>query len=55
MTGLRVGDRSRCLHCGGRIALIHHPRVISLTAAVWVHTGVLRRLVSNHPAKGPTR
>lgn len=51
---MKAGDRSRCLHCGGKIVLIHDPRVISLTAGVWVHVGALRRAFGAHPAEGPS-
>lgn len=51
---MRVGDRSRCLRCGGKIVLIKHPRIISLTAALWVHQGALRRNFGTHPAQGPS-
>ena len=33
---MKVGDRSRCLRCGGKIVLIRHPRIISLdTGLTW--------------------
>lgn len=51
---MKVGDRSRCLRCGGKITLIHHPRIISLTTGLWVHTGAVRRAVTTHPAEGPS-
>ena len=51
---LRIGQRARCQRCGGKIQLISDPRVISLTAAVWVHTGIIRRGFSTHYAEGPT-
>lgn len=46
----RAGDTDRCDVCGGRIVVIHDPRVISLTAGVWVHTGRFRRW-RNHGAR----
>lgn len=52
---MRLGDRGRCARCGGKIVLISHPRIISLTAALWVHTSVVRRNLATHPAEGPTR
>lgn len=48
-----VGDRSRCLRCGGRIVLIKHPHIISLGLGLWVHEGALRRTLGGHPAEGP--
>lgn len=50
---MKYGDRSRCLQCGGKIILIKNPRVISLTAALWVHQGTLRRMFPTHQAIGP--
>lgn len=50
---LAIGDRSRCLKCGAKIVLISHPRIISLTAALWVHESGLRRSFAMHPAVGP--
>lgn len=51
---MRVGDRSRCLRCGGKIVLTKHPRIISLTAGPWVHSGAIRRGFSSHFAEGPS-
>jgi hypothetical protein len=51
---LRLGQRARCQRCGGKIVLISDPRVISLSAAVWIHVGAIRRLFGMHPAEGPT-
>lgn len=51
---MKLGDRSRCLQCGGKIVLVDDWRVISLDQAVWVHKGSIRRAFSNHPAVGPT-
>lgn len=51
---MKLGDRSRCLRCGGKIVLVDDWRVISLTAAVWVHEGFLRRNWGGHAAVGPT-
>lgn len=50
---MKVGDRSRCLRCGGKIVLIHHPSIIALDVGLWVHESGLRRFVANHPAEGP--
>lgn len=50
---MKVGDRARCQQCGGKIILIKNPRVISLTAGLWVHTSTLRRNFGTHPAIGP--
>ena len=52
--GLRLGAKSRCLKCGGKIILIDDPRVISLDQAVWVHQGSVRRFFGTHAAEGPT-
>lgn len=51
---MKVGDRSRCLRCGGKIMIIHHPSIISLDTGVWVHIGFVRRNFTTHPAVGPT-
>jgi hypothetical protein len=51
---MRVGDRSRCLRCGGKIVLISHPTIISLDLGMWVHESALRRNFGSHPAEGPT-
>lgn len=51
---LKLGDRSRCLKCGGKIVLVDDSRVISLDQAVWVHAGKLRRFAGTHAAEGPT-
>lgn len=51
---MKVGDRSRCLRCGGKIVLISHPRIISLNTGLWVHVGALRRSFGTHPAQGPS-
>ena len=51
---MKVGDRSRCLRCGGKIVLIDHPRIIALDVGLWVHESALRRLTANHPAEGPS-
>lgn len=51
---MNVGDRSRCLQCGGKIVLINHPHVISLRTGAWVHVGALRRGLGLHPAVGPS-
>lgn len=51
---MKVGDRARCQRCGGRIVLISHPRIISLNTGLWVHVGVVRRVLGMHPAVGPT-
>jgi hypothetical protein len=50
----RLGDRSRCMRCGGKIVLISDPRVISLTAAVWVHESAVRRFVGSHAPVPPS-
>lgn len=50
---MKVGDRARCRRCGGRIILINHPGIISLTAGLWVHTSALRRSFGRHAAEGP--
>ena len=52
---MNIGDRSRCLHCGGKIVLIAHPRIISLNTGMWIHSGAVRRAASAHAAVGPTR
>jgi len=49
----KVGDVSRCLRCGGKIIAISDPRVISLTAGLWVHQSGLRRLFTNHAPVPP--
>lgn len=54
MSGRHLGERARCQRCGGKIVLISDPRVISLSAAVWVHEGAVRRLFGTHPAVGPS-
>jgi hypothetical protein len=51
---MRVGDRSRCLRCGGKIVLIDHPTIISLDLGMWIHEGAFRRNFGGHPAEGPT-
>lgn len=51
---MRVGDRSRCLRCGGKIVLISHPRIISLNTGLWVHVSAVRRNFGMHPAVGPS-
>lgn len=51
---MKLGDRGRCQRCGGKIVLISHPRIISLTAAIWVHSGAVRRNITTHAAEGPT-
>lgn len=51
---MKVGDRSRCQRCGGKIVLISHPRIISLNTGLWVHESAARRLVAAHPAVGPS-
>lgn len=51
---MKVGDRSRCLRCGGKILLINHPRIISLNTGLWVHVGAWRRAFGTHPAVGPS-
>lgn len=51
---MKVGDRARCQRCGGKIVLIHHPRIISLGTGLWIHASGVRRLVTNHPAVGPS-
>jgi hypothetical protein len=51
---MKVGDRSRCLRCGGKIIIIDHPGIISLDIGLWVHVGTLRRAFSTHPAVGPS-
>lgn len=51
---MKVGDRSRCLRCGGKIILISHPRIISLVTGMWIHEGLIRRNLGGHPAEGPT-
>lgn len=33
--------------------LVKHPRIISLTAAMWVHAGAVRRFATTHHAVGP--
>ena len=50
----KVGDRSRCLQCGGNIVVISHPRIIALDVGLWIHESAVRRFLSNHPAVGPT-
>lgn len=50
---MRVGDRSRCQRCGGKIVLIDHPRIISLNTGLWVHVNAVRRNFGTHPAVGP--
>lgn len=50
---MRVGDRGRCQRCGGKIVLVKHPRIISLTAGLWVHSGIIRSATAMHPAVGP--
>lgn len=50
---MKAGDRSRCLRCGGKIVLIHHPRIIALDVGMWVHVSLVRRFVANHAAVGP--
>lgn len=51
---MKVGDRSRCLRCGGKIMLIRHPRIISLNTGLWVHAGRVRQIIATHPAEGPS-
>ena len=48
------GDVSRCMVCGGKILAISDPRVISLTAGLWVHLGGLRRMISQHAPVPPS-
>ncbi len=50
----KVGDRSRCQQCGGKIVLIKHPTIISLDLGMWVHTSLLRQNFGGHPAVGPS-
>jgi hypothetical protein len=54
MSNRYIGEQARCQVCGGKIVLIHHPRVISLDTALWVHSGAIRRMVATHPAVGPS-
>lgn len=51
---MKVGDTGRCQVCGGKVVIIRDPRVISLSAGMWVHTGVLRRATALHAAVGPS-
>jgi DNA-directed RNA polymerase subunit RPC12/RpoP len=51
---MQVGDRSRCLRCGGKIILINHPSIISLDLGLWVHESATRRMLSAHAAHGPS-
>lgn len=44
-----LGDRDVCRICGGVIVAVKNPRVISLTAGLWVHTGPLRRFRKHTP------
>lgn len=50
---MKIGDRSRCLRCGGKIVLVSHPRIISLNTGLWVHSGSVRRFAATHAAEGP--
>lgn len=45
------GTRARCIVCGGWIVAIKDPRVISLTAGIWVHESAVRRLLAQHGAR----
>jgi hypothetical protein len=49
-----LGDTGRCEVCGGKIVLVKHPRIISLSLALWVHSGALRRATALHAAVGPS-
>ena len=48
------GDRSRCMICGGKIVAIKDPRVISLTAGLWVHASSARRFFRTHDPVPPS-
>lgn len=50
---MKVGDRARCQRCGGKIVVISNPRVISLTAGLWVHASALRRAFPTHVVEPP--
>lgn len=47
-----LGDRSRCLVCGGKIVLVDHPS-INLNLGMWIHVSGVRRFAGTHPAEGP--
>lgn len=48
------GDVSRCMVCGGKIIAISDPRVISLTAGLWVHVSAVRRFFRTHTPVPPS-
>jgi hypothetical protein len=51
---MKLGDRSRCQQCGGKIVLIDYPYGITLGLGMWVHEGAFRRNFGGHAAVGPT-